>query len=178
MTIGEVAEYLGVAVPTVRDWANEGRIREFRTLGGHRRFRPEDVEALLAAFSEGRSGARRVLVVDDDPATRMLLRANLEADGYEVREATGGGEAIEAVSGERPDLVLLDVMMPAPDGWQVLQRLHEIEGANGTPTPVLMFSAQLADDARQRALDGGAEDFIGKPFRLEALLEKVRVLLR
>lgn len=180
LTIGEVAEYLGVAVPTVRDWANEGRVREYRTLGGHRRFRPDDIEALLDAFSPQPKRTARILVVDDDASTRLLLRANLEADGYEVLEAGGGQEALDKLTEEPVDLVLLDVMMPGPNGWEVLQRVHEAEsGAEPrTAIPVLMFSARLEDDSRERAIDGGARDFVGKPFRLDALLGKVRSLLR
>lgn len=111
----------------------------------------------------------RVLVVDDEPDIRLLVRINLEGLGHRVSLAADGEQALRQVAADRPDLVVLDIMMPVLDGWGVLEDL----GRQGIEIPVVVVSASHdAGDAR-RALELGADQHLGKPFELEALVQAV-----
>jgi excisionase family DNA binding protein len=174
LTLGEAARYLGVAQSTIRKWSDNGRVRAFYTPGRHRRYRREDLDAFLDGSGPEASAGPLVLIVDDDETVREYVRLNLEAEGYNVREAGTAEEGLSVLEESQPDLVLLDVMMPQVDGWEMLQRLHERHGEGAVP--VVMFSGkveQAADEAAQR----GAQGFIGKPFDPVQLIEKTKQLL-
>jgi two-component system alkaline phosphatase synthesis response regulator PhoP len=120
-----------------------------------------------------------VLIVDDEAPIRLLCRVNLEAEGMHVVEATDGESGIEQVLNERPDVVLLDIMMPRLDGWQVAERLAEDARTSEIPIIFLTARAELRD--RARGLDIGGVDYVTKPFNplelaplVEAVLERVR----
>jgi CheY-like chemotaxis protein len=113
---------------------------------------------------------RLILVVDDEKAIRELLCRVLTIAGYEVEEAADGYEALERVARRRPDLILLDLMMPVLDGWTVLDRLRETLD----PPPVVVVSAYLD---RGRAVAAGASGYIGKPFRSAELLDTCQRVL-
>lgn len=115
----------------------------------------------------------KVLVIDDDPKITAFLKRTLVYDGYEVLAAGGGEEGLRLAAAHQPDLVVLDVLMPYIDGWEVCRRLR----ATGD-VPVLMLTARdmLAD--RVKGLDLGADDYLVKPFALEELLARVRAILR
>ena len=104
----------------------------------------------------------RVLVIDDEPPIRLLCRVNLEAEGMEVLEAADGVSGFETARSERPDVVLLDVMMPGLDGWQVAERLIDDEVTKHIPLIFLTARAELRD--RARGLELGGVDYITKPF--------------
>ncbi len=179
LTLGQAAAFLGAAQSTVRKWADGGRVPTFYTPGGHRRFRRSDLEAFLseprAAPRAARApGAATVLVVDDDAALREFVRVNLEAAGISVREAASADEGLAALEEEPPDLILLDVMMPSVDGWEMLRRVHERHGVDAIP--VIMYSGKL--DEAATAEERGAQAFIGKPFDPGKLLDATRQLLR
>ena len=116
----------------------------------------------------------RILVVDDEPAVRDALDRALRIDGYEVELAADGREALDALAQAPPDAVVLDVLMPEPDGLEVCRRLR----ASGDRTPVLMLTARDAVPDRVRGLDAGADDYLVKPFALEELSARLRALLR
>jgi two-component system, OmpR family, response regulator MprA len=116
----------------------------------------------------------RILVADDEPAVRVALRRALTLDGYEVALAEDGEEALDAVRREQPELVVLDILMPAVDGVAVCRRLRR----DGDRTPILMLTARDAVSDRVAGLDAGADDYLVKPFALEELLARVRALLR
>jgi excisionase family DNA binding protein len=175
LTLGAAAAYLGVAQSTIRKWSDGGRVPVFKTPGGHRRFRREDLDAFLAdsrgtPAEEGPS----VLIVDDDGALREFVRASLELDGYLVREAGSAEEGLTALDEAPPDLILLDVMMPEVDGWDMLQRVQERHGVGAIP--VIMFSGKVED--LSAAEERGAQAFIGKPFDPQQLIDATRQLLR
>ncbi|MDX6505263.1 MAG: hypothetical protein QOE29_2388 [Gaiellaceae bacterium] len=162
LTLGQAAKYLGVAQSTIRKWSDLGRVPAFYTPGGHRRYRRGDLDVFLERSGPGgkvRSGPR-VLVVDDDPSVREYVRASLELEGYLVSDAANAEEGMRVVEQESPDLILLDVMMPNVDGWELLRRIHERHGVGSIP--VLMFSGMVnaADEAHTR----GAQGFVRKPF--------------
>jgi two-component system phosphate regulon response regulator PhoB len=124
------------------------------------------------------AGTRRILVVDDEPAVRMICRFNLSASGMDVREAGDGDEALEAVREEIPDLLLLDVMMPTRDGWEVAQELRR--DPRTRDIPIVFLTALVEHPDRRRAHELGAVGYIAKPFdpialstTLEGILERV-----
>ena len=175
LTLGQAATYLGVAQSTMRKWSDSGRVAAFYTPGGHRRYRRKDLDVFLDRSGPGTrsGGGPLVLIVDDDARLREFVRVNLEAEGYEVREAGSAQEGLEALDAEPPDLILLDVMMPQVDGWEMLQRVQERHGVGSIP--VIMFSGKV--DAREEAEGRGAHGFIGKPFDPRALIESTKQLL-
>jgi DNA-binding response OmpR family regulator len=116
----------------------------------------------------------RVLVIDDEAPIRLLCRVNLEAEGMEVLEAAEGRSGIEVAERERPDVILLDVMMPGLDGWRVAEELLEHPGTREIPVVFLTARADLRD--RARGMDIGGIDYITKPFNpveLASLVEEV-----
>ncbi len=115
-----------------------------------------------------------MLVVDDEDNIRFLLRTALTHAGYEVTEAADGRSAVTAIAEQRPDLVLLDVMMPGFDGFEVLRRVR----ATGIETPVIFLTARDTPADQVHGLVGGADDYVAKPFSLEAVLARVQVQLR
>ncbi|HXM52354.1 MAG TPA: response regulator transcription factor [Candidatus Binatus sp.] len=119
------------------------------------------------------AGARRILVVDDDPMVATTVQRVLRPEGYEVDVALGGAQALEQARTHRPDLVVLDLMMPGIDGLEVCRQLR----ANGA-LPILMLTARSGTADRVRGLDTGADDYLVKPFAYAELLARVRALLR
>ncbi|MGH3102994.1 MAG: response regulator transcription factor [Gaiellaceae bacterium] len=116
----------------------------------------------------------RVLVVDDDPALRRSVERVLRLGDYDVAVAEGGGAALGALAAGEFSLVVLDVAMPPPDGFEVLRRMR----AGGDDTPVLMLTARAGVPDRVDGLEAGADDYLVKPFAVEELLARVRALLR
>ncbi|HEX6339168.1 MAG TPA: response regulator transcription factor [Jiangellaceae bacterium] len=116
----------------------------------------------------------QVLVVDDDPAVRESLRRSLTFNGYDVGLAADGEQALRSIAARRPDVVVLDVMMPNLDGLATCRALR----AAGDDVPVLMLTARDDVSDRVAGLDAGADDYLPKPFALEELLARLRALLR
>jgi DNA-binding response OmpR family regulator len=121
----------------------------------------------------------RVLVIDDEAPIRLLCRVNLEAANMQVSEAQDGPSGIEVARQERPEVILLDVMMPGMDGWRVFEELMDDERTSGIPIVFLTARAELRDQAR--GLELGGFDYVTKPFNplelaplVENLLERVR----
>ncbi len=174
LTLGQAAKFLGVAQSTLRKWSDVGRVPAFYTPGGHRRYKRGDLDAFLERSGPGKTArGPLVLVVDDDPQVREVVRINLELEGYAVREAANGEEGLAALEEEAPDLILLDVMMPQVDGWEMLRRVQERHGVGSIP--VVMFSGQL--DVGSEAAARGAQGFVGKPFDLRALIEQTKQIV-
>jgi excisionase family DNA binding protein len=174
LTLGQAAKYLGVAQSTIRKWSDQGRVPAFYTPGGHRRYRRSDLDKFLESSGPGgrEHSGPTVLIVDDDSRVREYVRANLELEGYSVLEAGSAEEGMDVIAGEQPQLILLDVMMPGTDGWEMLQKIQEQHGS----IPVVMFSGQVegtASDAEQR----GARGFLGKPFDPQQLIDQTKQLL-
>ncbi len=116
---------------------------------------------------------RRILVVDDEERMVRFIRLNLEHDGFRVVEAFNGTQAINKVRSNLPDLILLDVMMPDIDGFEVLRIVREV-----SIVPVIMLTAKGEEDDRVRGLELGADDYITKPFSPRELVSRVKAVLR
>jgi two-component system, OmpR family, response regulator MprA len=116
----------------------------------------------------------RVLVVDDDPPLLRMLERTLVAEGFEVTVAPDGGTALVAAERAAPDVIVLDVAMPALDGLAVCRRLR----SKGLPTPILMLTARDAVPDRVAGLEAGADDYLVKPFAVQELIARIRALAR
>lgn len=119
------------------------------------------------------SKGKLILVVDDEIRMVRFIRLNLEHDGFQVISAYNGREALDQVRSQLPNMVLLDVMMPDLDGFEVLQRIREQSNI-----PVIMLTAKGEEDDRVRGLELGADDYITKPFSPRELVSRVRAVLR
>ena len=117
----------------------------------------------------------RVLVIDDEPPIRLLCRVNLEAEGMEVLEASDGPTGLEKARNDEPDVILLDVMMPGLDGWQVAEELLDSDVTSAIPIVFLTARAEVRD--RARGLDLGGIDYVTKPFNPVELAPLVLALI-
>jgi two-component system KDP operon response regulator KdpE len=117
--------------------------------------------------------ADKILVVDDNPGLRDALELNLEQEGYQVITAGDGQEAIRLVYSEHPDLLVLDIMMPRMNGWQVCQRIREMSNM-----PIIMLTAKAEEADIIKGLKLGADDYLTKPFGVDELLARVHAALR
>ncbi len=124
-------------------------------------------------MTDARLQDRRILVVDDEERMVRFIRLNLEHDGFRVLTAYNGMQAINKVRSDLPDLVLLDVMMPDLDGFEVLKIIRETN-----PVPVIMLTAKGDEDDRVRGLELGADDYVTKPFSPRELVSRVKAVLR
>ena len=115
----------------------------------------------------------RILVVDDERRMVGFIRLNLEQDGFEVIEAFNGTEALDRLRDSLPDLILLDVMMPDIDGFEVLRMIREI-----SQVPVIMLTAKGEEDDKVKGLELGADDYVTKPFSPRELVSRVKAVLR
>ncbi|HRA47461.1 MAG TPA: response regulator transcription factor [Thermomicrobiales bacterium] len=116
---------------------------------------------------------RLILVVDDEPAIVRLVRAKLVADQFQVITAVSGEACLTVLENERPDLIVLDLMMPGIDGFETLRRIRQI-----APIPVIMLTARAADADKLRGLQSGADDYVTKPFNPDELAARIVAVLR
>ena len=117
--------------------------------------------------------SQKVLVVEDDSNIAELLRLYLQKDGFEVSHAADGGKAVEMAKEIQPDLVLLDIMLPVMDGWQVCRELRK-----SMKMPIIMLTAKGETEDKVSGLEMGADDYIVKPFEVKELLARVHAVLR
>lgn len=120
--------------------------------------------------------AQRILLVDDDQSIALALRGYLELAGFEVLEAGNGEEALSVARSARPDLLVLDLMLPGIDGFEVTKALRADEGLAGTP--ILMLTARVDDVDKILGLELGADDYVTKPFNPREVVARVKALLR
>ena len=121
------------------------------------------------------AAARKVLVIDDEPGIVDIVETNLLGDGFEVVSAKDGKEGLEKVRTENPELVILDVMMPEMDGWEVLR--HMENDPNTAGIPVIMLTAKASDEDYIHGLEEGAIEYITKPFYPQELVNRIKITL-
>jgi DNA-binding response OmpR family regulator len=119
---------------------------------------------------------RRVLIVDDDRITRMLVKLLLEREGYEVLEGENGQHAVEIAHREHPDLLITDLMMPGTDGYQAIAKIRR--DISLATLPVMVLTAEDGPGIEERVLELGADDYLIKPFEPQILLSRVRAAFR
>jgi len=115
----------------------------------------------------------RVLVVDDEPGIIRALQTSLEANGFETLGATNGSEALAAIDKELPDLLILDIIMPKMDGFEVCLRVRQL-----SEIPIIMLSARKSEEDKVKCLNLGSDDYISKPFGMNELVARVKAVLR
>jgi DNA-binding response OmpR family regulator len=114
-----------------------------------------------------------ILIVDDEPLLVSMIRRTLESEGFRVMVAGDGVFALSIVREQNPDLILLDIMMPGPDGILTLERIREVSSA-----PVIMLTGARDEELVNKSIDSGADDFVKKPFRMNELLARIHAKLR
>ncbi|MDD5039042.1 MAG: response regulator transcription factor [Dehalococcoidales bacterium] len=124
-------------------------------------------------MSNKKRTAESIVVIDDDPFILELIKDILQPEGFDVILAADGASGLSLLKDTKPDLVLLDIMMPGQDGYEVLQSIRE-----HSDVPVMMITAKLGVDSLKHAVDLGADDYIRKPFRPAELVARVRAKLR
>jgi len=134
------------------------------------------VSSVEAEARQDGNAKTRVLVIDDEPPIRLLCRVNLEAEDMTVLEANDGPSGLEMARSEQPDVILLDVMMPALDGWRVAEDL--LGDSRTSQIPIIFLTARAEFRDRARGLDIGGVDYVTKPFNPLELAPLVRELLR
>jgi CheY-like chemotaxis protein len=136
--------------------------------------RAQPRENVLASLNAQHSGSKVVLVVDDDPDILEALSEILEAEGFEIRRARNGKEALDRLEPDPPNLILLDLMMPVMDGWEFAQRMRQRPRVSGIPIIVLSADRNVSN----KATEIGAMGHLAKPFELNDLLDMVRRAFR
>ncbi len=119
---------------------------------------------------------KKILIVDDEPQINRMLNIRMKANGYDTLSAFDGEQALEQAKLHHPDLIILDVMMPKMDGFEVCRRLKLDTSLKDIP--VIMLSVKVEEGARDWAAVSGADDYLSKPFEAEELLEKIKKLLK
>jgi excisionase family DNA binding protein len=178
-TTHEVSRLLHVNPRSVINWIEQNLLPSYRTPGGHRRIRHDDLLAFLrkhqiptpASLVDGKFG---ILIVDDDPEIVALVKAFLERQGgYEISTASDGITAMIEVGRVKPDLLILDIMIPGVDGVEVCRRLK----ADSTNKTAVIAVSGIADNEK-KVLQAGADSFMLKPIDLDKLHAEARRLLR
>lgn len=126
-------------------------------------------------MSETNQASRKVLVIDDEPGIIDIVETNLLGDGFEVVSAKDGKEGLDKVRSENPELVVLDVMMPEMDGWEVLRQMESDPNTAGIP--VIMLTAKASDEDYIHGLEEGAIEYITKPFYPQELVNRIKITL-
>jgi len=187
-TVNQVSEFLQVSPQTIVNWIEAGRLKAYRTPGGHRRVKRSDLDAFVRDHDmpvfglppvreeEGRK-MKRILVVDDDQVIVETLTAGLEEDehAYEVISAGDGFEAGIQVSHFKPDLLILDIMMPDIDGYEVCRKLKSSEETRHIK--IIVLSGYLDEENYRKMREYGADLCFSKPLPLERLKQEIAGLL-
>ncbi|HXI04269.1 MAG TPA: response regulator [Candidatus Saccharimonadales bacterium] len=183
LTTGEVARYCDVSTNAVKKWIRNGRLKAFRTPGGHFRVDSEDFKEFLVRhqmpvypeFFE--KGARKVLLVDDDSTVREMLAEVIRSMdlGLEVEQAEDGYEALLKAGHSKPDLLVLDLKMPRMDGFEACRRIRSNPATSGTK--ILAISGFMDSTAQEEIVRCGASDYMRKPLNIEEFRSKVAHLL-
>ena len=132
-----------------------------------------EVEERISRLSDTRT---KILIVDDEPDTVLPLKRALEIEDFNVIEAQDGIEALEMVSAETPDLILLDLMLPKLNGFEVCQRLKQDEATSSIP--IIMLTAKSETSDKIEGIEIGADDYVTKPFNLDELKARIKAVLR
>jgi excisionase family DNA binding protein len=183
LTVSQACKYCKVSSKTIINWIDAGHIKAYKTVGGHRRIKKEDLDEFmrknampLPAESKGEE-RKKILVVDDDKIIVETLVQALEEDeyGYELISASDGFEAGLQVNHFKPDLIILDIMMPDINGYEVCQKIKC--NPQTQDTKIIVLSAYLNDEAFKQMKEYGADACFSKPLPLEQLKFEVANLL-
>ena len=183
LTVYKAGQYCNVSAKTIINWIESGHIKAYKTVGGHRRINRTDLEAFMKAQGipipdqTDFNRRKRILVVDDDPIIVETIVQALEEDDfdYEVLSAADGFEAGLQVNHFKPDLLILDIMMPDIKGYEVCRKIKS--SPETRHTKIIVLSAYLDDEKFEKMKANGADVCFSKPFPLPQLKEEVARLL-
>jgi excisionase family DNA binding protein len=183
LTVYQASQYCGVSPKTVANWIDEGHIVAFRTVGGHRRIRRQDLDSFLKKIGmpiptgSQQEDRKKILVVDDDKLIVETIVKALEEEphNYEIISASDGFEAGLQVSHFKPDLLILDIMMPDIDGFEVCRKIKQDPGTCNIK--ILVLSAYMDEENHEKMKQKGADVCFSKPLPLEKLKKEVSSLL-
>ncbi len=183
LTVSQASKYCRVSPKTIINWIEAGHIKSYKTVGGHRRIKKEDLDRFLVergmpAFeATAEESKKKILVVDDDKIIVETIVQSLEEDeyGYELISASDGFEAGIQVSHFKPDLIILDIMMPDINGYEVCKRIKTNPETKGTK--IVVLSAYLDEESHRKMEEYGADACFSKPLPLPQLKEEVAKLL-
>ncbi len=183
LTVSQAGKYCRVSPKTIINWVEAGHLKAYKTVGGHRRIKQEDLDQFLRdkgmPLPEEPKGEERkkILVVDDDKIIVETIVQSLEEDeyGYEMISASDGFEAGLQVSHFKPDLLILDIMMPDINGYEVCQKIKS--NPETKDIKIIVLSAYLNDEAFKQMKEYGADACFSKPLPLEQLKYEVAKLL-
>ncbi|MFB3884133.1 MAG: response regulator [Thermodesulfobacteriota bacterium] len=184
LTVSQASRYCKVSSKTIINWIEAGHLKAYKTVGGHRRIKKEDLDRFLKEKgmplpeeAKAADERKKVLVVDDDRIIVETIVQALEEDefGYEMVSASDGFEAGLQVSHFKPDLMILDIMMPDINGYEVCQKVKS--SPETKDTKIIVLSAYLDDEAFRQMKEYGADACFSKPLPLEQLKFEVAQLL-
>ena len=181
LTIPQTAKYCAISRWTIRNFVKSGDLKAYRTPGGHYRILKSDLEAFI--YDKGmyplvhnRSSNQKILIVDDDPLIQDLLTKILSRNGYQTEVAADGFDAGFKIRDFKPDLIILDLIMPGMDGFEVCMRIKE--KADTSHIKILAITGYDTKENRDRIMAAGADDYLAKPLEKGTLLEHIEGLLK
>lgn len=182
-TVSQACKYCKVSPKTIVNWIEAGYLKAYKTVGGHRRIKKEDLDAFLREhnmpiFEEAvQEGPKRILVVDDDRIVLETIVQALEEDeyGYELISASDGFEAGIQLSHFKPDLVILDIMMPDINGYEVCKKIKS--NPETKDTKIIVLSGYLDEENFRKMKEYGADCCFSKPLPLDRLKKEVATIL-
>ena len=180
LTIPQAAKYCAISRWTLRNFVRSGELKVSRTPGGHYRIHQSDLESFIYEkgvypLAHNRFLDKKILIVDDDPLIRDMFTQILSRKGYQVETAADGFDAGFKIKGFMPGLIILDLMMPGLDGFEVCRRVKE--KSEIAHIKILAITGYDTKENRDRIMAAGADDYLAKPLGKSILLQKVENLL-
>ncbi|MCP4650892.1 MAG: response regulator [PVC group bacterium] len=175
LTTYEIASRCHVDIKTVINWTNDGSLKAYKTKGGHRRIKRADLVEFLSKHNMPISLKKRILVVDDDESIRIALRESFESKGFIVYLADNGFTAGTIFEAKRPDVIILDFVMPGIDGINACKYIRKMEDLKHTK--IIFLTGYPSKDNFKEAKKAGADICLAKPVDNEVLFKEVEEIL-
>ena len=179
-SIPQAAKYCSISRVTLWRWVKSGKLKTFITPGGHHRIRKQDLELFMNGNrmdlqSEQAPQERRILLVDDDPKIKALVKKMLSAENFQIEEASDGFEAGIKLMQINPELIILDLHMPKMDGFEVCRQIKQ--DPDKAAIKVLILTGFDTRENKDRVMQLGADGYLAKPARKQTLLQEIHRLL-
>ena len=175
LTSYDVANSCHVDIKTVANWTADGSLKAYKTKGGHRRIKKDDLEEFLEEHKMPIPLKRRILIVDDDASIRMALKDFFESKGYVADEADDGFKAGVIFKTTKPEVVIMDIIMSGMDGITACKHIREAEGTKNTK--IVVLTGYPSKENFKKAKKAGADKCLAKPIKNEELLIEVEKLV-
>lgn len=171
----DIAKHCQVDITTVISWTKDGSLKAYKTKGGHRRIIKEHLVEFLNKYNMPISFSKKILIVDDDASIRMALKEFFESKGYIVDLADDGFKAGTIFEAKRPDVIIMDIVMPGANGIAACKHIREIEGKK--KTKIIVLTGYPSKENLRKAKKAGANKCIAKPVKNEELFKEVEKLI-